>query len=215
MDDIAKMRRSRKKLLAKCKEAGFVRYEHLNPEQLKDLLERGHHYISPKRRECYLKIHSRRGPKPEDFDCNVHRTECVSYFYDNHQGFICRGVDLEGMFDSQFVSDTTVSLTNAPPQRARSRFFRKISCLAAHDDHDDTTEDEYRLQTRVTFGGWFVPFSRWDDFTKFRKSLDRNIPPRSLQELAANVVLSKDVPPSLPAPVILLLERLFATILHT
>lgn len=163
------MEKSRTELLDECRRTGYVRYSRLNVQQLKNLLECGYHYISPKR-ESYLFIHSSRGAKPDEFDPTRYCIDCKPC----RNGHLVRGIDLEGMFDSQFVPDRRVQLT-------------------VHDFIDIPAMDEQLIRVyRLIYGGWYIPASMYEPFTVFRQNLVA-IPPRSLQELALNVVTSKKI----------------------
>lgn len=141
-------------MLVECKRAGFVRYSRLNVYKLRQLLSRGSHEISPKRKRWHLKVHSGRGRKIDQYDCNEDRIDCYLRWDARNgrfmDGYTIRGIDLEGRFDSVFIPDT---------------------------------EEEK--------GGWYVRSCRYGEFKEMRRILNEKQPPRSLQQLAANVVLSR------------------------
>lgn len=89
----------RSELLDLCKKSGFVRYSRLKKSELIDLLERGSH--RPKKISKKL-LHSIRGPKLADFDWDCHTIDIEIDTERNCR--IIRGLDLEGMFDSEFVN---------------------------------------------------------------------------------------------------------------
>lgn len=164
-------------LMRRCRRAGFVRYSHLNVDQLRDLLARGYHYISPKDAYSIKIVHSSRGPKIADFDGCRYDVQIIPH----RDGYMVRGVDLEGMFDSTFIEP-------APYSHADNNYMGGFM-------EEDSLEDSKRLQEMMLdhAGGWFVRASRYVELTQLRDRL-RRVPPRSLRELAANVVTSRHLP---------------------
>lgn len=208
-----------KELLARCRREGFVLYSDIDARQLQELLERGYHRIYPRKRWWMLKIHSSRGLKLEEFDYTVYRVERCPYTND---GYKIRGLDLEGRFDSHFIPDRYIMKpvnTSRIGQTVKRRLFSSaptITRLAADDDDEGAEGAGEQLFERVpVYGGWYVPSSRRDECLEFCKSVQKVQPLRSLQELAANVMLSRKLCYQIPKGLVSTIARLKIEILHT
>jgi hypothetical protein len=99
-------------------------------------------------------------------------------------GYMIRGVDLEGLFGSTYIPDKTVTRL----EEVYRDYFT---------DEEMTDEDEepaQELVTRTIRGGWFVSDKVFTEVVAFLESLQKQPQPKSLKELAINVAAARKIP---------------------
>lgn len=178
---------TRPQLLALAKERGFKRYSALNKCELIKLLKKGSH-DPPIPKKWYSIIDSGKGVSFDQlFTSYDHMHKYDVGEQQEGDGYIIRGVNLDGMFNSVYV----------PEQMTYG-----IDTRWDTDDEDD--DPHYIRIPRKIPGGWLIHRNDYSNYKKFIKSLrdaKSQQQPRTLFELAARVVNSRKlnvyIPPSL------------------
>jgi hypothetical protein len=169
----------RSQLLALAKERGFTRYSKLNKGELIRLLKNGSH-SPPPARHWYSIIANGEGVSIDKlFTPYDHMHKYAVAHEQVPEGYIIRGVNLNGMFESQYIADRTI-------QREEI-------------DYGDNTDDEDVEPVTVVrsvqiSGGWLIPlreFPKLQTLITSLRSASQIKQPRTLFEAAARVVNSK------------------------
>jgi hypothetical protein len=172
---------TKSQLQAMAKRAGFMRFSALNKNDLISLLISGSHTPKVKHPKFTI-LHSCRGVLPADFD-PARFTITVE---PSPGGYVMRGLDIEGMFNSLFT-----------PDRFATR-YEDVYEEPTTDD-DEPNQSTWTPVTRRICGGWFIPEANYSDFKQFYESIVCRVNnPRTLFELAGIVVNSRKQTTYLP-----------------
>lgn len=171
------------------KRKGFIRYSKLNKDELVKLIKTGSHAPPPKK-ERWAVIQSGLGVEPDKLFTEHDETSIYSVAKSTYPGgYLIRGINLGGMFNSSFIEPRTEQRTG--------RYYET-------DDSDDSDNDVQITYTEHIPGGWFVPAEEFPAFSTYienLRALRTQQQPKSLFEIAAHVVNSKKQTVYLP-PVI-------------
>jgi hypothetical protein len=166
---------SKSQLQEMAKRAGFMRFSALNKDRLVSLLTTGSH-SKPKAQPITKMLHSSRGVVPSEFDPSKFTITVET----SPGGYVMRGLDIEGMFNSRFT-----------PDRSTTR-YEDVYGDPDTDDEDDPPQPIRAPVTRRVSGGWFIPASDYLAFKRFYESIPyRGNDPRTLFELSGMVVNSR------------------------
>lgn len=135
-------------LLALAKARGFKKISSFNKHDLARLLITGKHlpkFVSHNFENIVQEtVHSSRGLKP--FEIEMTTQYGVTISSRGLHNYLVRGIDLDGMFQSVFVEDSTIRI-------------RKYSDSTSDDDDDTSDDDDDDKVTIPVNGGWVVPSS--------------------------------------------------------
>jgi len=170
------------------KQKSFVKYSTMNKRELINLLVRGVH-PKPRQKKIY-EITDYRNLLPLDYlftSCG-----CINHVYgygavqdDEKGGYVIRGVNLNGMFDSIRVPDKTINVLENDYEDINTADYEWF-------ETDETTQ----VVTKTIKGGWFVPFASYQNFSDYTnrlKTIRCSTNPKSLFELAAYVLKSRKI----------------------
>lgn len=182
----------RKILLQKCREREFVNYKKLNNIQLQELLKRGYHYITPKQPQVEPKS---TWVKADRFDSSQDVMRIAPF---SCCGYIVRGIDLDGMFDSIYTPFVPLirlegmeSSSSSEEEDTDDDDEEVVNQQQEEDEGVDVVEvKEKTTTTEDPSRGWIVPSYRYEELISFYHRMMKR-PPRSLKELATNVVCSR------------------------